>query len=123
MRGQSALVALLAACGVAGCGLCGDEALVTTYSPDRRYFVQSFVRNCGATTDYATWVRLTKRYCLMACSTTPYVENGYRAVQPSWEGSGRLVVACQGCAVRQDRQWDDVLIHFREPAATTPSPK
>jgi len=36
--------------------LCGEELANEQMSPDRRYVAASFVRNCGATTDFVTHV-------------------------------------------------------------------
>jgi hypothetical protein len=41
-----------------GCGLCGNELLTETASPDRKYVAAVFERNCGATTPFVTVVSL-----------------------------------------------------------------
>jgi hypothetical protein len=119
---QAALVgvATLSTLAVA-CSMCGDEDYRLVSSPNRRYVAEYFVRNCGATTEYATWVRVKKRSCLLACSTTPYVEEGLATVELSWQGDDHLVIRCPRCASRPDRTWENVSISFQNATATTPS--
>jgi hypothetical protein len=43
-----------------GCGLCGEELLSSHNSPDGRFVVVVYVRNCGATTPYVTHAHIRK---------------------------------------------------------------
>ena len=52
-------LAALTACS--GLSDCGDQVLVEKISPDGQHVATLFVRDCGATTGYATQLAITKR--------------------------------------------------------------
>src|SRR5262245_31338100 len=53
------LGALLVACAAfMACGLCDDSVITESESPGGKYVASVVERNCGATTDYASHVRI-----------------------------------------------------------------
>jgi len=113
---MAAVALLLTGLVVSGCSLCGDEDVRKAVSPDRRYIMRTFVRNCGVTTDYVTRVEITETRCLFACSLTPYTAHGYRTALASWQAADRVLVECPGCGARSELRWGQVVVRFRDPA-------
>jgi hypothetical protein len=54
----SAMILLLAALLLDGCGACGEDKLAETGSPGNRYVATIFRRGCGATTGFLYHVNI-----------------------------------------------------------------
>ena len=91
------VVALL---GVAlqACGLCGNEADVRVHSPDGKHVAHSYLRNCGATTDYVTMVDLETRGDSFGVNA--YSAAGTYNLTLRWASSQELRIECRGCPPR-----------------------
>jgi hypothetical protein len=91
----SAMILLLAALLLDGCGACGEDKLAETGSPGNRYVATTFRRGCGATTGFLYHVNI-------------------RIV--TWKDDKTLHVSCDGCP--KDRKptmessWKDVSISY-----------
>ena len=90
--------AVLAAITATSCGLCGNEDEVRVTSPDGKHVAHSYLRNCGATTDYVTMVDME----------TPGGSNGINAYSAAgahdlrlrWASPQELHIECHGCPPR-----------------------
>jgi hypothetical protein len=90
--------AVLVVTTVTGCGLCGNEDEVRITSPDGKRVAHSYLRNCGATTDYVTMVDME----------TPGRSNGINAYSADgahestlrWASPQELHIECRGCPPR-----------------------
>jgi hypothetical protein len=120
---RSAAAALLClACGACGIG-CGDEVTATAVSPDGRLTAESYVRNCGATTPYATHVVVRPSGSSVAswfgrrpnAEHLVYVVAARPAVGIKWLDSSHLTVRISGEAGRvfcQKERWRYVSISY-----------
>lgn len=52
----------------AACGMCGEEMIGESRSPEGSYVVRAYVRNCGATTGYVTHTNLRSRWSRFSTS-------------------------------------------------------
>ena len=82
---------------LAGCGLCGDENLTEAVSPDKRLVAVSFVRNCGATTDYVAYVQVRQNRRWFQGSRTVFLAEGVTDPSVRWIDSKSLMIGCNGC--------------------------
>ena len=83
--------------------ICGDEDVGSVASPDGHVRARVFVRNCGATTRFATHVAIVRsRPIVPDTSDTVFIGDardgtfnsaGGPEVRPSWEGSRDLVIS------------------------------
>lgn len=55
------LAATLAALFLGGCGVCGNDVVKSTPSPDGRWSAVLFQRDCGATTGFSTQISVVRR--------------------------------------------------------------
>ena len=100
---------LLLAIGVAaapsqGCRsiYCDEEVTQRTVAPDGRWLAATFVRNCGATTDFVTYAVVVDageephdsgKIWVAEAGTGPRSPRGGPAVRLRWLGPDRLLVA------------------------------
>jgi len=93
---RCAVLLLLAT--ASACNICSDEVLSQTSPPDGVVTATSFVRNCGATTDFSTIVSVHK-------SSEGYgndhdfvfVVKGRPDLKAIWNGPDKLTITCIGC--------------------------
>ena len=52
------VIAVLTSVFAAACGTCGDDVVAEKRSPDGKYAVTTYLRNCGATAPYVTHLNL-----------------------------------------------------------------
>jgi len=105
--------------------LCGEEITSEIISPDGRYVAAVFVRNCGATTSYATHVNLRRFTGTFRTNWSGTITDGEVFVTHSgpgfpilWENSSRLIISCRGCqredgVFKQEKSWGNVGIAYR----------
>ena len=86
-------------------------------SSNQKYVARLFVRNCGATTDYSTIVKINPA----ATTSTDYgdqvfVARGDFDVQMIWQNDSAIRLSCQRCKTddifKQDKSWRDVAISY-----------
>jgi hypothetical protein len=94
----------LAAASLQGCFFfsCGDEVTQRAVSPDGQRVAVSFVRNCGATTDFSTHVTLANAgekadesdaIFVAQAGSAPRTPQGGPRAQLHWLGPKRLLIA------------------------------
>lgn len=87
-----------------GCSLfsCGDEVTARAVSPDRRWLAAVLVRNCGATTDFATHVTIVEAadepddsgdIFVAEAGGAPQAPKGGPEIRLRWLGPDHLLVA------------------------------
>ena len=81
-----------------GCGLCGNEDDVRVASPDGKHVAHSYLRNCGATTDYVTMVDLEAPGYSQAAMA--YSADGAHELTLRWTSPQELHIECHGCPPR-----------------------
>ena len=95
MRLAPILVALLLYCA---CGPCDDEVQSESVSPDRALAATSFVRNCGATTDFSTIVSVHRPGDTYRDENTfVFVARGRERVELKWNAPKKLQIHCKAC--------------------------
>jgi hypothetical protein len=98
---------------------CGDDVSATAVSPDRRWTAVSYVRDCGATTAYATHVAVRQA----GWSWRPwrpsegivYVERARPTIELVWRDASHLAVRISGeggRTFRREPQWRSVMISY-----------
>ncbi|MEA3061353.1 MAG: hypothetical protein QOJ94_1134 [Sphingomonadales bacterium] len=94
----------LAAASLQGCQFfsCGDDATQRAVSPDGQRVAVSFVRNCGATTDFSTHVTLANAgekaddsdaIFVAQAGSAPRTPQGGPRAQLRWLGPSHLLVS------------------------------
>jgi hypothetical protein len=91
-------VAFLSLALQAACGLCGNEDDVRVASPDGKHVAHSYLRNCGATTDYVTIVDLEAPG--YSQGATAYSADGAHELSLRWASPQELHIECRGCPPR-----------------------
>lgn len=77
------------ACDALGKGLCGNTLLNEARSPDGRYRLVTFERNCGATTDFSTQLSLLEAGEALANEAgNVFIADTDRGIAPSGPGGG-----------------------------------
>ena len=95
---QMQALALAAAWASAACSsMCGDEGVADVVSPDSQFVARSFVRNCGATTDFAAHVELRRNRWWFRGQHTVFIAKGAVNVSVAWRTPREIVIACNGC--------------------------
>ena len=84
-----------------GCSVCGDERVRNVASPTGAWTASTFVRDCGATTDYATWVTLHSGSRFNRADDLVLVARGEHGIELSWKDAGHLIVDCRDCGTGQ----------------------
>jgi hypothetical protein len=119
-RTRTALVFLVA---VAGAGCCGEEYRGRVLSADARYEAAVVERNCGATTGYVTFVRLTDKRALLLRNSDIMMVEGSPQLVLSWAGPRQLTIEYPiGRPPNPDRtygpaaRWEDVDVTIRQSA-------
>jgi hypothetical protein len=111
-------------------GGCGEDLHASALSPDKKYVVAVFLRNCGATTPIVTHVNL--RETSHPFSSTlhgtidegeVFVRRGEGSVKLVWKDASHLVIECPPTDVfelnpetevyEQEASWRDVTINYR----------
>jgi len=94
----SAVIPLLLLFFYSGCGTCDDEVQSQSVSPDKIVEATSFVRNCGATTDYSMIVSIHRTdNDYKDESDFVFVAKGRGRLQLKWAGPKALEIYCEGC--------------------------
>src|SRR5260221_7087053 len=88
-----------------GCSLCGNEDDVRVASPDGRHVAHSYLRSCGATTDYITMVDLEVPGYSQAAMA--YSADGAHDLTLRWASAQELHIECRGCPPRHPNSSTD----------------
>jgi hypothetical protein len=81
-----------------GCNVCSDEAVSNTSSPDAVLVATSFVRNCGATTDFSSMVSVHRKDTgFKEEREIVFVAKGRHDLLVSWTGPKTLSIRCTSC--------------------------
>jgi hypothetical protein len=104
-------------------GGCGEDLVASAPSPDRKHVAAVFVRNCGATTSFATHVNL--RASSHSFAATPhgtitegevFVREGEEPVKLVWKSATHLIIECPLTEVfQQEGSWRGIAISYRPP--------
>jgi len=115
-----ALLVLLVAAAVivtTNCGLCSNQLVRATRSPDGSVEATWYVRNCGATTDFSTMVSVHQPNASYTDdSALVFVAKGKYDLKLSWAGPRELAIDCQGCSrkaiFRETTRLGDIDVNF-----------
>ena len=96
--GFSAL-AVLALGALSGCGLCKDEILEETPSPDGKWTAIILTRDCGATTSEYMHVFLQdSNHKHFGEHDSVFATKYIHRLHVSWNGNQSLIIDCENCA-------------------------
>lgn len=102
-----------------GC-VCATEILSGAASTDRRYVASVVERDCGATTDYVTYVNLRDTTEILQIPTeTVLFRAGDARAETLWEGTRLLRIASACISARRTDTWRDVRVLY-EPLRSRP---
>jgi hypothetical protein len=80
------------------CGLCSNEVISESSSPDKALMATSFVRNCGATTDFSMIVSVHRfGSTFRDDNDIVFVASGRGPLRLAWTGPRKLTIDCGGC--------------------------
>jgi hypothetical protein len=90
--------AIVVCCSM-GCAkvMCDEEVIAKARQPGGPLTATTLVRNCGATTDFATIVTV-QREGSNGNSDDVLAINGRATLTVAWQGATRLVISCPGCS-------------------------
>lgn len=121
MRTRASIL-LLGALLLSGCGVCGEDKLAETSSPDNKYVATVFRRGCGATTGFLFHVNIRDSNGSFSADHRGAIEDGQifltreGKIDINWKGNKNLQISCTGCP--KDRKptmessWNDVSISY-----------
>ena len=96
---------------------CEDTSKTEIKSPNGKYVVTLYERDCGATTDFSTIVSLrasTDKF--KGKGDNIFVVKGQPKISLVWQGNTSLLLGCAECAARdifkKESTWMDVNIHY-----------
>ncbi|HKV38530.1 MAG TPA: DUF5412 family protein [Blastocatellia bacterium] len=102
--------------------LCSDDLKREVRSPDRKYVVAAFERNCGATTDFVQHVSLRAESAQGFKTTRDgtitdgevFVAEGSAKVEVVWTDGATVLVTCSGAkrVFRRDGAWGFIRINY-----------
>ena len=99
-RGRRApfLFVILLVAIASGCAICREDQVVHSPAPSEKIVASTFVRDCGATTNYATWVTLHREDDKFNRSEDlVFVADGEHHVELKWSDDSHLAVSCPSC--------------------------
>ena len=102
---------------LAGCNPCGDEVVSTLSSPGGQYRAVWIVRNCGATTDYATHVLLERKSLLGWNRESVFVASGEQKLDIHWLTNDTLQIDCPSCTpvrvFKKQADWNGISVAYK----------
>jgi len=101
---------------LSGCDVCRDDIKGTVVSPDGKHRVVSLVRDCGATTDFATQVVLERNSAIRWTSERIFVVKGDHHVDTNWKSNDSLQIVCHSCGsahvFTEKGEWNGIKITY-----------
>lgn len=112
-----ALVLCSFQCGCSSLFPCEDRIESESRSPNQKYLATLLVRNCGATTDFSTIVKLdAESWIPIGNKNNVFVVNGDPDVRIEWQDDTTLKITCATCQADQtfknEGAWRDVKILY-----------
>jgi hypothetical protein len=106
----------------AACNPCSDELVSESTSASGRYLAALIVRDCGATTNFASHIRLRRSNEPYRDDVQPVAVFEGRIDPPVWDGD-RLIVRFEDAEpFRRETAWGDVTIIYERDDATAGIP-
>jgi len=104
-------------CSLPSLVACDDKIEAVSKSPNEKYLATLFVRNCGATTDYSSIVKINPA---STSSTNDqdlvFIVRGDFDVRMIWQDDSSIRLSCEECKTddifKQDKSWRDVTISY-----------
>lgn len=95
---------------------CAEENISEARSPNGKIVVRVMERNCGATTDFSTIVRIGFEDASPEETDEIYVVKGTQLLKTVWVNESLLELHCIGCKQKdiftQVEQWENVIIYY-----------
>jgi len=86
-------------CLVSACSTCSDQVLSESTSPNGVLIATSFVRNCGATTDFSSIVTVHRKSDgLGSNQDMVFVAEGRHQLSLNWSDATTFAVKCDTCS-------------------------
>jgi len=95
---------------------CRDTILLENVSPDKKWILTAFIRDCGATTDYSTIISIREQGKWFDSKRDPilFVVSGKEQLNIKWENERRVVIEHQlGRIFRQETKWNNLQVTYR----------
>jgi hypothetical protein len=92
---------------------CNDDLISELSSLDNNYKAISYERDCGATTDVSTNIKIIKKKKLWDKKNTVFTAKGSGDIEFSWNKNS-LIVKCLDCGQVFNKQesWENVKINY-----------
>jgi hypothetical protein len=104
------------------CGLCHDDVLQEAANPGGSIIARSYIRDCGATTDFASIVQLrptSSRFDPDDGSGVVLDIKGRHPIELEWVTRNALRLRCASCGsgdvLSRKTNWQEVTITYSEP--------
>jgi hypothetical protein len=102
-----------------GCNPCGDEVMSNIHSPDGALTATALIRDCGATTDFSTVVKVHRKGAwIRDHNEIVFVAKGRHDLEMKWNGPAALTIRCGRCSrkdiFREVTGFENVSISFQE---------
>lgn len=114
-------IRILLLIAVAGCiqgcsSTCGESVEGEFPSPDGKYIATVFERNCGATTDFSSAVKIRSRDSGFRIEEIVFLVKGSHDIKVTWTDSSTLKVICNACSdneiFKKENHWNKVEILY-----------
>jgi hypothetical protein len=98
---------------LSGCAMtCGNTSIETKMAPNGEYIATSYIRDCGATTDFSTQVKITHE----GNEEIVFVMNGRDVdINLEWDKNNQLSIYYHGEPeeiFKLEKQWKSININF-----------
>ncbi len=107
----------LSSCGFSLASDCADTIKSEAKSPDGKYIVTLYERDCGATTDFSTIVNIRASSAKFNGEEgRVLIVKGQPEVLLAWKDNTRLQLECHDCRAndifKQEKSWKDVIVSY-----------
>jgi hypothetical protein len=103
------LLGLLTGCG----SLCTNTIKQEIKSPDNRFVAVSFIRDCGATTDFSPQVYLRRADQEMSETGNVFVGDHSDKITISWETPNTLIISSDCKVISTKEEFEGIRIVFK----------
>jgi len=111
------ILLIVVATSTQGCWTaCGERVEGEFPSPDGEYLASVFERDCGATTDFSSAVRVRSRGSEFRGEEIVFLVAGSRDIKVTWADNSTLKVGCDACTeneiFKKEDHWNKVRILY-----------
>lgn len=98
--------------------LCSDTVEKEIFSPDKKIKSVYYTKDCGATTNYSSQIKLVKSNIINSDKLIFIADGYYGTLNMNWKDDNNLIVSCKDCSMsdkifKQLLEWDNIKIEYQ----------